>query len=576
MKKLLLIILIGFRFLVYAQILFQDQSSMRGLTQNTGVVSMGGGISFADFDNDGLDDISLGTGNGQSVLFYKNYGGFFAQVDLLPVDLDFQNKAITWVDFDNDGDKDLFVASQTNGNVLFERQSDNTFLDITSSAGFVTENMFTYGVSWGDVNNDGCLDVYLSNRVEFNTTITNYFYLNNCDGTFTEVTDMVGLSNTPALTFCSAFFDFNNDGWTDLYIANDKVGQNYLFKNNGDGTFSDVSASSGTDLVIDAMSVTIDDYNNDGYFDIFMTNTPNVEATTIGSTILLKNNGDETFTSVSASADVQLDSWSWGASFFDADNDQDLDLYVSCSYDGSFGYPSYGFYENMANGTFQGTTIVGLDNSGESFASAVGDLDNDGLEDILVINNNQEPFLWKNETTTSNNFLKIKLVGTTSNREGVGARIEITTCNDFNQYRYTMCGEGYLSQNSSIENIGVGSCDSVEKIKIFWPSGIVDIMTNVSVNQTLTITETNILSVDEFDGQLALSSNNPINNLLSLSSNQIIKKINIYDIVGKMVLEKNINQKEVMVNVSILNSGVFLCKVEFSDGKNQTIKLVKK
>lgn len=536
---------------------------------------MGGGISFADFDNDGLDDISLGTGNGQSILFYKNYGGFFVPIDLLPIDLDFQNKAITWVDFDNDGDKDLFVASENDGNRLFEKKPNGIYADITTSAGFITENMYTYGVSWADVNNDGCLDVYLSNRIEFNTTITNYFYLNNCDGTFTEVTDSFGLANIPALTFCAAFFDFNNDGWQDLYVANDKVGKNKLYKNNGNGTFADVSEISQTDLIVDAMSVTIEDFDNDGYFDIFMTNTPNNEATTVGGTILLKNNGDETFTNISAASGAQLNSWSWGASYLDAENDMDLDLYISCSYDGSQGFPSYGFYENLSNGTFEGITSAGLDNSAESYASAIGDVDNDGLEDIIVINNNSQPFLWKNLTLTNNDYLKIKLIGTISNKDGIGSRIEVTT-NGLTQYRYTMCGEGYLSQNSLVETFGVGNNSTVASVKIIWPSGIIDTYNNVSTNQLITITEGSALSLNDFDEDDGLKIINPVKDFLSVETNMTISKICVYDLNGKIVLHQFRFNNGNKINVSQLDSGIYFCKFTLSNGTESTIKFLKK
>ena len=116
------------------------------------------------------------------------------------------------VDYDNDGDKDLFITSHTNGNRLFKK-TNNGLVNVTVASGFVEENFNTYGASWGDFNNDGCLDVYISNRNEAQSFITNLFYKNNCDGTFTEVTNDVGLSNAPALSFCSGFFDFNNDGW---------------------------------------------------------------------------------------------------------------------------------------------------------------------------------------------------------------------------------------------------------------------------------------------------------------------------------------------------------------------------
>ena len=535
---------------------------------------MGGGVSFVDYDNDGWDDITLATGNGESIQFYKNYDGFFVQETVLPVQLNFQNKSIIWVDFDNDGDKDLFVASQTDGNRFFERLSDNSLVDRTISAGFVTENMFTYGVSWGDINNDGCLDVYISNYIE-STTITNYLYQSNCDGTFTEVTDEIGLSNSPALTFCSGFFDFNNDGWQDLYIANDKVGQNHLYKNNGDGTFVDVSQSSGTDLIIDAMSVTIDDFNSDGYLDIFMTNTPNNEATTIGSTILLKNNGDETFSNISESSGAQLNSWSWGASFFDSENDGDLDLYVSCSYDGNNGFPSYGFYENKGFETFEISETAGFDNNISSYSTAIGDTNNDGLTDIVVNNNNHAPIVWNNLTTTTHNYIKVKLIGTVSNRDAVGSKIEISVNGDL-QFRYIMCGEGYLSQNSLVQTIGVEDATNIDYVKITWLSGIEDIVYNVSPNQLISITEGSTLSVDDFEDKIFLNYQNPIDDVVKINSSHIIENINLYHNTGTMVYEKSVLKNQLELNLNNLQTGLYFCSLKFGKNRTKIIKLIKR
>ena len=574
MKQLIYIGFLISTCVLQAQVNFVNQSNIIGISEDTGVVSMGGGVSFVDYDNDGWDDITLATGNGESIQFYKNYDGFFVQETVLPVALNFQNKSIIWVDFDNDGDKDLFVASQTDGNRFFERLSDNSLVDRTISAGFVTENMFTYGVSWGDINNDGCLDVYISNYIE-STTITNYLYQSNCDGTFTEVTDEIGLSNSPALTFCSGFFDFNNDGWQDLYIVNDKVGQNHLYKNNGDGTFIDVSQSSGTDLIIDAMSVTIDDFNSDGYLDIFMTNTPNNEATTIGSTILLKNNGDETFSNISESSGAQLNSWSWGASFFDSENDGDLDLYVSCSYDGNNGFPSYGFYENKGFETFEISETAGFDNNISSYSTAIGDTNNDGLTDIVVNNNNHAPIVWNNLTTTTHNYIKVKLIGTVSNRDAVGSKIEISVNGDL-QFRYIMCGEGYLSQNSLVQTIGVEDATNIDYVKITWLSGIEDIVYNVSPNQLISITEGSTLSVDDFEDKIFLNYQNPIDDVVKINSSHIIENIILYHNTGTMVYEKSVLKNQLELNLNNLQTGLYFCRLNFNENRTKIIKLIKR
>ncbi len=573
MKRSICILLLFSICSINAQVFFADQSSIVGITEDTGVVNMGGGVSFVDYDGDGWDDITLSTGNGESIQFYKNFDGFFVQESLLPVDLNFQNKSISWVDFDNDGDKDLFVTSQTDGNRLFERGSDNSLIDITTSSGFIAENMFTYGASWGDINNDGCLDVYLSNYTD-GSTITNYLYQSNCDGTFTEVANEIGLSNTPALTFCSGFFDFNNDGWQDLYLANDKMHQNKLYKNNGDGTFTDVSQSSGTDLIIDAMSVTIDDFNSDGYLDIFITNTPDDIAVTIGRTFLLRNNGDETFTNSSESSGAQLNSWSWGASFFDAENDGDLDLYVSCSYDGSNGFPSYGFYENTGFETFENSEMAGFDNNVRSFSTAVGDTNNDGFVDIVVNNNNQTPFVWNNLTTTDNNYIKVKLTGTVSNRDAIGSKIEISV-NEDRQYRYVMCGEGYLSQNSLVQSIGIGEASTIDYIKVTWLSGIEDIVFNVASNQLVTITEGSTLSLHNDEETISLEYQNPVNEFLNIKSSDVIYHTTIYTSLGAKVIEESVLNKNLSVSCSALDAGIYFCKLDFGFNRFRIIKLVK-
>ena len=276
MKKLFLI-LTACHFAVYSQeqsqINFQNRAEILGIDCECGSLEFGIGITFFDYDNDGWDDISFATADGDNIRIYRNNNGIFELQDF-SISLTYQTKQINWVDFDNDGDNDLFVTSNTDGNRFFENLVDLTFRDISETSGMQLRNTGTYGASWGDINNDGYLDVFISNR---DTTLEhpNFLYRNNGDGTFTDVSVSAGLLQTSNLSFCSAFFDFNNDGWQDIYVSNDKPQNlNTLYKNNGDGTFTDVSESSGTDIGIDAMTVTVGDYNNDGWFDIYISNTP--------------------------------------------------------------------------------------------------------------------------------------------------------------------------------------------------------------------------------------------------------------------------------------------------------------
>lgn len=566
MKKIgiLFIMQLGL-FVSYSQINYVDQSSSVLINQNTGFAFEGSGVSFVDYNGDGFDDITLATGEDEPVIFYKNVdGSFFTQEFLIPSqDYSYRMRSVLWVDYDNDGDKDLFLASDLNGNRLFNN-NNGTLTDVTIASGLPTDNLFTYGVSFGDYNNDGCLDLYMSNRV-VTLPITNYLFENNCDGTFTDVTQSAGVGTTANATYSSTFFDFNNDGWQDIYEANDKSDPNILYKNNGDGTFTDVSLSSNTGIVIDAMCVTIDDYDSDGYLDIFITNRANPNADALG-TVLFKNNGNETFTNVTDTENVSLVSFTWGSNFIDAENDGDLDLYVNSQFTSSEG-PSYGFYENN-NGSFTSSLTSGFTtNNYRSYSSAIGDYNNDGVMDIISNNSeNQLPSLWENNAVVNNNYLAISLEGVTSNRDGVGSKIEISV-NGVKQYRYVNCGEGYLSQNSFIEIFGIGNNTTVDYVKVDWLSGITDRILNVSANQKVNVVEgsTGTFSVDENNLNRTEIYPNPVANKLTIESTEQLNEIRIFNVMGQEVRRIIPNALTMEIDMSNLILGIYFIKMYNSE-----------
>jgi len=560
MRNLYLFFLVLAAHFCNAQVLFEEKASQLGLDNSSyGTGILGGGISFFDFDNDGWDDLTLATENGSSVRFFKNNQGVFEEVFFNISNDAHQIKTVQWVDMNNSGNYDLFVTFDNNANRLYKNLGGMIFEDITLSAGLFNANHVSFGASWGDINNDGFLDVLITSRNVVNTNEYNILFLNNGDETFTDITVSAGLELENYLSFCAAFFDFDKDGFQDIYIANDKYDSpNLLYKNNGDNTFTNVSAISGTDIMIDAMSTTIDDYDNDGWLDIYITNTP------LGN-VLYRNNGDGTFTDVADDTGTTFDSIGWGAAFLDADNDGFKDLHVVGEVFNSPNFISSAFYYNNGDDTFsipQNSGIYGEES--KSFSNAIGDINNDGFPDIAVLNfSPSENQLWENQSPQTNNWLKVKLQGTESNKQGIGSWIEIAVSGE-KQYNYTLLGEGFLAQNSASEFFGIGQASSIDYVKVTWLSGIVDYIENPAVNEQIIIIEgENPLNVDDFQGpnsKFTVYPNPSNNKKLTISYvhfNETSAQIEISTVLGQVLKTIPVTQEKTTLNLSGFSSGLY-------------------
>ena len=517
--------------------------------------------------------------NGQPLKFYKNLSGFFVEQQLLNPPITYPTRSVSWVDYDNDGDRDLFVVSDSHGSRLFKQNSDGTFTDVTISSGLFVDITFTFSVSWGDIDNDGCLDLFFSNRTT-NTSFPNFLFKNNCDGTFSNISTSAGISTDTRLTFGASFLDYNNDGFQDIYLINDKNFANRLYKNNGDSTFTDVSTSTGdAGLTMDAMSLTIDDYNSDGFFDIYITNTDILYSDTnrIPGNVLLKNVNGMSFEDVTTSSSTNLDGWCWGATFLDAENDEDLDLYISCLYVNPPNPDSYGFYENLNQVVFSQPSNIGFSNNNlNSYGTAIGDVNNDGKVDIIVVNDSENlTNLWVNKASNTNNFLKVNLTGTTSNNDGVGSVIEISVGGN-KQYRCVLNGESYLSQNSFTEFFGLGNALVIDYVKVKWLSGIEDIFYNVGVNQTLNITEGSsiTLSNNHSNKTNLVLHPNPSNDVIKINSNRILDSFKLYDLNGRSMKFGEISNTNYNLDISMLSDGIYIIVVN-SGVSNITMKIIK-
>lgn len=469
-----------------AQLYFEDKAADWGIDHTYISPRLGGGVSCYDFDGDGWDDLTLATSGGETIHFYKNMGGSFERLPNL-VDNEDEAKQILWVDFDNDGDQDLFVASFTGLNRLYEQTEPLVFSDITLTAGLPSFNSNTYGACFGDYDRDGWVDLYFGLRLTANEGGNQHLlFRNNGNGTFSNTTSEANASDPGKPQFCSGFLDYNQDGWPDLYTAHDRIANtNTLLENQGDGTFLDQAAASNSDIAIDAMSVTVGDYNNDGFLDIYCTNT------SLGSNLLHNNgpneSGQYTFSEKAAQAGVGFYGTGWSASFLDADVDGDLDLYVSGATVGS-DVISAAFFSNENDGTYSQPTAGFVGDTTRTYNNAVGDFNQDGHPDIAVIN--VYPFYTKvwSASAGNNNWLKIKLRGITSNRDGIGSLIECYKDGHYQQ-RYTQCGQGFMGQHSGTEIIGLGSASRLDSLVITWPSGQVDRYYDISAQQYLVLPE---------------------------------------------------------------------------------------
>lgn len=469
---------------------YTDVATDQGISAVPNSLYYGSGMSFYDFDRDGWDDLSY-TMVDDSLRFYKNVEGVFEQ---MPSWLfgEGQVKHLVWVDYDNDGDLDMAVTTFEGSYKLYQNDGAFNFTDVSVSAGLLQGIERYYGISFADYDRDGDLDFYVAcyEQLGDDTYFSrlNHLYRNDGDGTFSNVTLEAGVGDGIRLSFKGVWFDYDKDGWPDLFVINDRVYKNSLYHNNGDGTFTDVSLDAGIQLGgQDPMTATVSDFDNDGDLDIYMTNTSS--PTKRGQ--LLVNNNDGTFTESAADYGVDVYGWTWGALWVDYDNDTDQDLYVAHGRPNTAQFDNHNFFLQNEAGAFftdiSDTAMVGEDNT-RSYSVARGDIDNDGFYDIGVLN--RTPFnvnLWKN-SGNDNNFIKITLTGTASNIMAIGSWIRVYI-NGMQYTQYTMCGENYIGQNSQHHIFGLGDASVVDSIEVEYVLGHTDSYYNLPANEHYYFTE---------------------------------------------------------------------------------------
>jgi hypothetical protein len=484
------------------------QSTPAANTGLNGTYFMAGGVAAGDFDNDGLTDLVF-TRLGDTDILYKNLGNgtFSPMTAAAGFTTATRTNGVVSGDIDNDGDLDLYMtgAAGLGRNFLYLNNGSGVFTDVSAGNPASLMNGAPrngQGASFADYDNDGYLDLVTADWGT-PTATSQARLLRNLGaanpGMFQDVTVAAGINvyrNTTSFRYAPRFVDLDRDGHMDLTFASD-FHTSQLFWNNGDGTFTDGTLPAGVGTDFNGMGTTFADYDGDGDLDWFITNItadPNIPSGFGGWNRLYRNNGDRTFTDVTQQAGVRDSRWSWGTTFFDADNDSDFDLIATNGFNGGgFDFDRTYFWQND-NGVFTDVSIAsGITDTGQGRGLAHLDYDNDGDLDIVIINNEAAPILYRNDGGNAGDYLRIHVEGTDSNRDGIGAFIVVQPdlAQVHNQIVWEIDGgSSFLSQNEHTAHFGLGDSNgTVDLITIYWPSGLVQELYNVAVNRTITVIE---------------------------------------------------------------------------------------
>ena len=530
---------------------------------------MGSGAGFADIDNDGDVDLYIvnisgpftqggESHKGNANALYRNNGdGTFTDITRAAgVGHQGYGMGCVFADYDGDADLDLYLTTYGE-NVLYRNNGNATFTDVTKAAGVGCE-LWSTGAAFADVDGDTDLDLYVCNYVTYDLEQLeqmkeeslqsgkpvpsalnphvfepqdNVFYRNNGDGTFTDATDEIGIAAVGGRSMQAIFSDFDNDNDVDLYVAND-TSTNHIYRNDGGGAFTDVSAESWAADFRGSMGLTAGDYDADGDIDLFMshwvdeenalyrnllkesvssqqsavgkepfaagsdTQPPHTESRKPKAESQHIRFVDESYTAMLAEESIKQ--IGWGTTLFDYDNDGDLDIFVT---NGST------FQElRQPEVLIPQADMLFRNNGDETFAdvsqeagiaalpirvgrgATFGDYDNDGDVDIFIVNNHAPPTLLRNEGGNRSNWLHVKLVGTEANRDAIGAKIQVKTA-DQTQIREIYAGDSYMSFNSLIAEFGVGNATQIEMLQVTWQNGETQKLHNIPANQRIHITQ---------------------------------------------------------------------------------------
>jgi hypothetical protein len=517
-----------------ASIVFEDASDKAGIdfTHSFGsrqlgslLEGTGAGCAWFDYDNSGFP--SLYVANGRPLddsmhpyplkqkpatlphnhLYHNDGNGHFTDVtDKAGLNPDMYAHAVAVADYDNDGNEDLLVTGYGKV-ILYHNDGNGHFTDVTQKAGIKVDG-WAISSTWLDYDKDGCVDLFVGRYVKFDPKYrayyaadnypgpldyegeTNKLFHNNCDGTFTDVTEKSGIGAFIGRTMGVTAADYDGDGWDDIYVANDRT-ENFLFHNKHDGTFEEVANDLGAAFgqngeSTSSMGPVFADFENRGTFDLWVTDGHYNR--------YLRNVGKQGFEDMGASNGVSQTNAqyvSWGTGVYDFDNDGWLDILI---FHGGLIHlipQEHTLFRGLGGGKFadvsrQAGPVLSVRTT--SRGACFADYDNDGKVDAFQVNLGARGTLLHNVTTNTGHWVEIKLKGTKSNRDGIGAKVEVLAAGK-RWTRERVAGSGYLSQDDGRLHFGLGTAANIDKLLVHWPSGREQVLTNLTVDRVLTVEE---------------------------------------------------------------------------------------